>query len=61
MIILKSSRELALMRQAGRIVAQVHERFREVVVAVVSVSSEQVPGQCDLRQQRAIIMSKQSN
>lgn len=31
MIVLKSSRELALMRQAGRIVAQVHERFREVV------------------------------
>ena len=31
MIVLKSSRELALMRRAGRIVAQVHERFREVV------------------------------
>ncbi len=31
MIVLKSSRELALMRQAGRIVAQVHEAFREVV------------------------------
>ncbi len=31
MIVLKSSHELALMRQAGRIVAQVLERFREVV------------------------------
>jgi methionyl aminopeptidase len=31
MIILKSSRELALMRRAGRIVAQVHECFREMV------------------------------
>jgi methionyl aminopeptidase len=31
MIILKSSYELDLMRQAGRIVAQVHERFREMV------------------------------
>lgn len=31
MIVLKSSRELALMRQAGRIVAQVLDRFREVV------------------------------
>lgn len=31
MIVLKSPRELALMRQASRIVAQVHERFREVV------------------------------
>ena len=30
MIVLKSSRELALMRQAGRIVAQVHERFQGV-------------------------------
>lgn len=31
MIVLKSSHELELMRQAGRIVAQVLERFREVV------------------------------
>ena len=31
MIVLKSSRELAIMRQAGRIVAQVHQLFREVV------------------------------
>ena len=31
MIILKSPRELALMRQAGRIVARVLDRFREVV------------------------------
>jgi len=31
MIVLKSSRELALMRQAGRIVAQVHDAFREAV------------------------------
>ena len=31
MIVLKSSRELALMRRAGRIVAQVHECFREMV------------------------------
>lgn len=31
MIVLKSSRELALMRRAGRIVAKVHQRFREVV------------------------------
>jgi methionyl aminopeptidase len=38
MIILKSSRELALMRQAGHIVAQVHERFREVVRPGISTS-----------------------
>ena len=31
MIVLKSSRELALMRRAGRIVAQVHECFQEMV------------------------------
>ncbi len=31
MIILKSSRELALMRHAGRIVAQVHEYLQEMV------------------------------
>jgi len=30
MIVLKSSRELVLMRRAGRIVAQVHECFREM-------------------------------
>jgi methionyl aminopeptidase len=38
MIVLKSSRELALMRQAGRIVAQVHEAFREVVRPGISTS-----------------------
>ena len=31
MIVLKSTRELALMRQAGRIVAQVLDRFQEIV------------------------------
>lgn len=38
MIVLKSSRELALMRQAGRIVAKVHERFRQVVRPGITTS-----------------------
>jgi methionyl aminopeptidase len=38
MIIIKSPRELALMRQAGRIVAQVHERFRETVRPGISTA-----------------------
>jgi methionyl aminopeptidase len=31
MIVLKSDRELALMREAGRIVAEVHARLREII------------------------------
>jgi len=37
-IVLKSSRELAFMRQAGRIVAQVLDRFREVVRPGISTA-----------------------
>ncbi len=38
MIVIKSPRELALMRQAGRIVAQVHERFRDIVRPGISTA-----------------------
>lgn len=38
MIVLKSRREIALMREAGRIVAEAHERIRQLAVPGVSTA-----------------------
>lgn len=55
MIVLKSAHELALMREAGRIVAEVLERLREVVAPGITTGDlERIAGEIIVEQYGAI-------